>query len=92
MSRMNTITIAIIAIITYIIVIPVLEQIATVLCTWLEVLKGIATLLITKINVAIENMQEPEHYSQAIGFEIPQDEYYEEDEFEEEDKKNKIGF
>jgi hypothetical protein len=88
----NTIIIAVIGtLITYIVAIPVVEQIGGVLCAWLEVLKGYATLQITKINLTMEEMQQPPSYSSAIGLEIPQEEYYDEDDFEE-DKHNKIGF
>lgn len=90
---MNTIIIAVIGtLITYIVAVPVVEQIGAVLCAWLEVLKGYATLQITKINLTMEEMQQPPSYSSAIGFEIPQEEYYDEDDDFEEDKHNKIGF
>lgn len=92
---MNTVIIIFGTLITYSIILPVLEQISGVLCSWLEVLKGVATYHIQKINKAICDLDEPEQNAQCIGFEIPPNyEYYEDEDFEEEEdkKNNKIGF
>jgi hypothetical protein len=63
------------------------------LCSWLEVLKGVATYHIQKINKAICDLDETEQNAQCIGFEIPPDyEYYEDEDFEEDKKNNRIGF
>lgn len=82
-------------IVAYISLIPILESITEVICSNLEILKGIATKKVLKINKEINDLQselEPID-TNCIGFEIPSEEYYEDDEEWEDDKlKNKIGF
>ena len=78
---------------TGILAIPILEQITDIVCGGLEVLKGKNTKKVMQINKEIEDLQmqlEPIN-TNCIGFEVPNQEEYYEDDWEEENK-NKIGF
>ena len=78
---------------TVILAIPIIEQITEIVCGSLEVLKGKNTKKVMQINKEIEDLQmqlEPIN-TNCIGFEVPNQEEYYEDDWEEENK-NKIGF
>lgn len=62
------------------IILPILEQLSAVLVSWLEVVKGKATVHITCMNDEIQKMGLPETSTHVIGFHIPQDEEEEDDE------------
>ena len=75
-----------------ILAIPIIEQITEIVCGSLEVLKGKNTKKVMQINKEIEDLQmqlEPIN-TNCIGFKVPNQEEYEDDEWEED--KNKIGF
>lgn len=69
-------------VLTYSFVIPIVEQIVSVLLTSLELVKGKLTLKITEVNCQIKKAQESESESKthAIGFCAP---FYEEEDEEE---------
>lgn len=76
-------------IIIYVIVLPLLEQIASVLTQYLENLKGLAMIKAQEIQNRIyelgkETPEETEQtHTQVIGFQLPEEEeYYEEEEVE----------
>lgn len=78
---------------TVILAIPIIEQITEIVCGGLEVLKGKNTKKVMQINKEIEDLQmqlEPIN-TNCIGFKVPNQEEYYEDDWEEENK-NKIGF
>lgn len=82
----------ILGITTIIIAIPIMEEFTDIVCGYLEILKGKNTKKVLKINKEIEDLQiqlEPIN-TNCIGFEVPNQEEYEDDEWEED--KNKIGF
>jgi hypothetical protein len=77
---------------TIIVAIPILEQVTEVCCSQLETLKGNSikkTLIINKEIAELQEQLEPTNIN-CIGFDVPSQEYYD----EEEDcrGKNKIGF
>ena len=89
---MNKLKCYILGMITVILAIPIIEQITDIVCGGLEVLKGKNTKKVMQINKEIEDLQmqlEPIN-TNCIGFEVPNQEEYEDDEWEED--KNKIGF
>ena len=90
---MNKLKCYILGMMTVILAIPIIEQITEIVCGGLEVLKGKNTKKVMQINKEIEDLQmqlEPIN-TNCIGFEVPnQEEYYEDD--REEENKNKIGF
>ena len=76
-----------------ILAIPIIEQITEIVCDGLEVLKGKNTKKVMQINKEIEDLQmqlEPIN-TNCIGFKVPNQEEYYDDDWEEENK-NKIGF
>lgn len=82
----------ILGMITILCFLPMLESITDIICGWLETLKAINTKKVLRLNKEIEDLQlelEPTQ-TQAIGFQVDDSEYYEEDDWEEEDKV--IGF
>lgn len=90
---MNKLKCYILGMITVILAIPIIEQITEIVCGGLEVLKGKNTKKVMQINKEIEDLQmqlEPIN-TNCIGFEVPNQEEYYEDDWEEENK-NKIGF
>ena len=90
---MNKLKCYILGMITVILAIPIIEQITEIVCGGLEVLKGKSTKKVMQINKEIEDLQmqlEPIN-TNCIGFEVPNQEEYYEDDWEEENK-NKIGF
>lgn len=83
----------ILGITTIIIAIPIMEEFTDIVCGYLEILKGKNTKKVLKINKEIEDLQmqlEPIN-TNCIGFKVPNQEEYYEDDWEEENK-NKIGF
>ena len=67
--------------VSYIVLLPILEALVTILVTALEVPKGILSVKIAKLNEELSNIGEPEHQTFAIGFQAPNDDdYYEEEE------------
>ena len=91
---MKKLTVYILGIVTVITLIPILESLTEVVCSWLEVLKIIPMKKTLVGNGEIQDLQsklEPVSTS-CVGF-IHNEEYPEDDEDWEEDKiKNKIGF
>ena len=60
---------------------PILTTLVEVILTYLEVLKGKASLNLSQLNVEIQKTAEIDDIKQpVIGFAIPEEEYYEEDE------------
>lgn len=75
------------------IVTPILEEVAEITCTYLEVLKGTGTKKVMLLNQQIQELQaqiEPIDTS-CIGFQVSNQDECEDDWGEEEDKI-KIGF
>ena len=90
---MNKLKCYILGMMTVILAIPIIEQITEIVCGGLEVLKGKNTKKVMQINKEIEDLQmqlEPIN-TNCIGFKVPNQEEYYEDDWEEENK-NKIGF
>lgn len=90
---MNKLKCYIFGMMTVILAIPIIEQITEIVCGGLEVLKGKNTKKVMQINKEIEDLQmqlEPIN-TNCIGFKVPNQEEYYEDDWEEENK-NKIGF
>lgn len=90
---MNKLKCYILGIVTIVVAIPIIEQITEIVCGGLEVLKGKNTKKVMQINKEIEDLQmqlEPIN-TNCIGFKVPNQEEYYEDDWEEENK-NKIGF
>lgn len=73
---------------------PIIQAIVEMIVSWIEVIKGIAVYKVQCINKAVEDLDQPEVSSNVIGYEIPSEEDYEEDEPEENKMKykSKIGF
>ena len=73
---------------------PVIQAIVEMIVSWIEVIKGIAVYKVQCINKAVEDLDQPEVSSNVIGYRMPSDEDYEEDESEENKMKykGKIGF
>ena len=90
---MNKLKCHIFGMMTVVLAIPIIEQITEIVCGGLEVLKGKNTKKVMQINKEIEDLQmqlEPIN-TNCIGFKVPNQEEYYEDDWEEENK-NKIGF
>lgn len=73
-----------------ILILPVLQTISDVFVTLGQWLISIFNLYIAKNNSIIQNCQDPVN-TQAIGFQPPEPEYYD-DEEEEPEEKFKVGF
>lgn len=56
------------------IILPILDGLASALITWLEVLKGVATVKITAMNEQIQKMGLPETSTHVIGFAVNNEE------------------
>lgn len=90
---MNKLKCYILGMVTIVVAMPIIEQITEIVCGGLEVLKGKNTKKVMQINKEIEDLQmqlEPIN-TNCIGFKVPNQEEYYEDDWEEENK-NKIGF
>ena len=91
---MNKLKCYILGMMTVILAIPIIEQITEIVCGGLEVLKGKNTKKVMQINKEIEDLQmqlEPIN-TNCIGFEVPNQEEYYEDDWEDDKIKNRIGF
>lgn len=63
------------------VVIPIVEALVNLILTWIEVVKGKSSFTIAQLSADIAKINEPEKQPQrAIGFVIPSDENYEEEE------------
>ena len=95
---MEKLKIYILGMITALVALPIIDEVVEIICSFLEILKGTSTKKVVKINKEIEDLQiqleplEPIN-TNCIGFEIPSQDNYDED-WEEynKNKKNKIGF
>ena len=69
-------------ILTSIIFIPIINDVTDIVCNKLECIKGMQNLTITKINNKImdaQNQDNEQVETRAIGFDIPNEEDYEEE-------------
>ena len=69
-------------ILTSIVFIPIINDITDIVCNKLECIKGMQNLTITKINNKImdaQNQDNEQVETRAIGFDIPNEEDYEEE-------------
>lgn len=90
---MGKLKIYILGMITALVALPIVDEIVEIICGFLEILKGISTKKVLKINKDIMDLQEqlePVNTS-CIGFEIPNTEY-EDNDWEDDKIKNRIGF
>ena len=90
---MEKLKIYILGMITALVALPIVDEIVEIICGFLEILKGISTKKVLKINKDIMDLQEqlePVNTS-CIGFEIPNTEY-EDNDWEDDKIKNRIGF
>lgn len=74
---------------------PIIDQITSVICSSLEVLKGKFSYKVQKINADIEKIEYPEDVEYPMGFQAPTDDdyYYDDDDEDYEDRKhNQVGF
>ena len=63
------------------VVIPIVEALVTLILSWIEVAKGKSSFTIAQLSAEIAKINEPEKQPQrAIGFVVPSDENYEEEE------------
>lgn len=93
---MDKLKIYILGIISALIALPIIDEIVTIVCGFLEILKGISTKKVLEINKDIEDLQaqlEPVNTS-CIGFQMPSEEYDDDDDWEDDklQNRNKIGF
>ena len=89
---MEKFKIYILGMITALVALPIVDEVVEIICSFLEILKGISTKKVLKINKEIMDLQEQLEpvNTNCIGFEIPNTEHYDDD--WEEENKNKIGF
>ena len=90
---MEKLKIYILGMITTLVALPIIDEVVEIICSFLEILKGISTKKVLKINKEIMDLQEqlePINTS-CIGFEAPNTEY-EDDDWEDNKVKNRIGF
>jgi hypothetical protein len=73
----------------YIVIIPIVESVAETLTTLLEIPKGKASAPVLKLNKELQKLQadQEEINTVAMGFQIPSDEDFDEDDDDLEDKK-----
>ena len=90
---MGKLKIYILGMITALVALPIVDEIVEIICGFLEILKGISTKKVLKINKDIMDLQEQLEpvNTNCIGFEIPNTEYYDDD-WEDNKVKNRIGF
>ena len=83
----------ILGMITALVALPIVDEIVEIICSFLEILKGISTKKVLKINKDIMDLQEQLEpvNTNCIGFEIPNTEY-EDNDWEDDKIKNRIGF
>ena len=90
---MEKLKIYILGMITALVALPIVDEIVEIICGFLEILKGISTKKVLKINKEIMDLQEqlePAN-TNCIGFETHNTEY-EDDDWEDNKVKNRIGF
>ena len=90
---MEKLKIYILGMITALVSLPIIDEVVEIICGFLEILKGISTKKVLKINKEIMDLQlqlEPVNTS-CIGFEAPNTECYDDD-WEDDKVKNRIGF
>lgn len=90
---MEKLKIYILGMITTLVALPIIDEVVEIICSFLEILKGISTKKVLKINKDIMDLQEqlePVNTS-CIGFEAPNTQYYDDD-WENNKVKNRIGF
>lgn len=90
---MEKLKIYILGMITTLVELPIIDEVVEIICSFLEILKGISTKKVLKINKDIMDLQEqlePVNTS-CIGFEAPNTQYYDDD-WENNKVKNRIGF
>ena len=90
---MGKLKIYILGMITALVALPIIDEVVEIICSFLEILKGISTKKVLKINKDIMDLQEqlePVNIN-CIGFETPNTEY-EDDDWEDNKVKNRIGF
>ena len=79
---MEKLKIYILGMITALVALPIIDEVVEIICSFLEILKGKNTKKVMQINKEIEDLQmqlEPIN-TNCIGFEVPnQEEYYEDD-------------
>ena len=90
---MEKLKIYILGMITALVALPIVDEIVEIICSFLEILKGISTKKVLKINKDIMDLQEQLEpvNTNCIGFEIPNTEY-EDNDWEDDKIKNRIGF
>ena len=90
---MEKLKIYILGMITALVALPIIDEVVEIICGFLEILKGISTKKVLKINKEIMDLQEQLEpvNTNCIGFEIPNTEY-EDDDWEDNKVKNRIGF
>lgn len=90
---MEKLKIYILGMITTLVALPIIDEVVEIICSFPEILKGISTKKVLKINKDIMDLQEqlePVNTS-CIGFEAPNTQYYDDD-WENNKVKNRIGF
>lgn len=90
---MEKLKIYILGMITTLVAFPIIDEVVEIICSFLEILKGISTKKVLKINKDIMDLQEQLEpvNTNCIGFEAPNTEY-EDDDWEDDKIKNRIGF
>lgn len=89
---MEKLKIYILGMITALVALLIIDEVVEIICSFLEILKGISTKKVLKINKDIMDLQEQLEpiNTNCIGFEAPNTQYY--DDWEDNKVKNKIGF
>ena len=90
---MEKLKIYILGMITTLVALPIIDEVVEIICSFLEILKGISTKKVLRINKDIMDLQEQLEpvNTNCIGFEAPNTEYYDND-WENDKIKNRIGF
>lgn len=90
---MEKLKIYILGMITALVALPIIDEVVEIICSFLEILKGISTKKVLKINKEIMDLQEQLEpvNTNCIGFETHNTEY-EDDDWEDNKVKNRIGF
>ena len=90
---MEKLKIYILGMITTLVALPIIDEVVEIICSFLEILKGISTKKVLKINKEIMDLQEQLEpvNTNCIGFKAPNTEY-EDDDWEDNKVKNRIGF
>lgn len=90
---MEKLNIYILGMITALVAFPIIDEVVEIICSFLEILKGISTKKVLRINKDIMDLQEQLEpvNTNCIGFEAPNTEHYYDD-WEDDKVKNRIGF